>query len=268
MSEVALERLARVAHALAKVTDQFVFVGGAIVPLLITDDAAPRPSPTKDIDAIVPMTSSSSYLALSKRLYRVGFRHDPRDEDAVFVTFEYDGLRVDVMPTDCPELGAANRWFTEAFESAVAIVLSNGQSIRVANAPSFIATKIEAFESRGQGDLEASKDVEDIFAVVGGRRELTDESPRCRRPCDDGLARGSRRSSPDATSAPSSRVTSRGRTSPSSMRDSWRLSGARMRRTRVWATANGSCVTPHLASPPSCFTRLLLHPHLASRCDD
>jgi hypothetical protein len=169
VSGVTLERLARVADALASVTDRFVFVGGAIVPLLVTDDAAPKPSPTKDVDAIVPMTKSSEFLALAKRLEGCGFRHDPRDEDAVFVSFEYEGSRVDVMPTDCPELGASNPWFKEAVESALAISLSNAQVVFIANAPSFIATKIEAFESRGRGDFEASKDVEDIFAVVGGR---------------------------------------------------------------------------------------------------
>ena len=38
-----------------------------------------------------------------------------------------------------------------------------------------MATKIEAFKGRGEGDFLASRDIEDIIAVVDGRSELLDE---------------------------------------------------------------------------------------------
>jgi hypothetical protein len=45
-------------------------------------------------------------------------------------------------------------------------------------APYFVATKLEAFRGRGQGDLFASKDLEDVVTVVDGRPGLLGEVAR------------------------------------------------------------------------------------------
>lgn len=42
-------------------------------------------------------------------------------------------------------------------------------------APYFVATKLEAFYGRGNNDYMLSHDLEDIIAVIDGRRELSDE---------------------------------------------------------------------------------------------
>lgn len=39
----------------------------------------------------------------------------------------------------------------------------------------FVATKLEAFNNRGDGDYRASHDLEDIIAVIDGRQELLQE---------------------------------------------------------------------------------------------
>lgn len=41
--------------------------------------------------------------------------------------------------------------------------------------PMFVATKLDAFDDRGHGDHHASRDLEDVIAVVDGRAELVDE---------------------------------------------------------------------------------------------
>lgn len=43
-------------------------------------------------------------------------------------------------------------------------------------APVFLATKLEAFADRGQGDYLASHDLEDITTIVDGRPELVEET--------------------------------------------------------------------------------------------
>jgi hypothetical protein len=40
------------------------------------------------------------------------------------------------------------------------------------SAPAFLATKLEAFDSRGGGDMVASHDFEDIINIVEGRSTL------------------------------------------------------------------------------------------------
>lgn len=53
--------------------------------------------------------------------------------------------------------------------------LSSDIEIRVADAPSFIATKLEAFLDRGAGDYLSSHDLEDVLSIVDGRPELVGE---------------------------------------------------------------------------------------------
>lgn len=53
--------------------------------------------------------------------------------------------------------------------------LGQGVAIRVADAPSFAATKLEAFLDRGRGDYLSSHDLEDVLSVVDGRAGLAAE---------------------------------------------------------------------------------------------
>jgi hypothetical protein len=53
-----------------------------------------------------------------------------------------------------------------------------GLALRHLDAPHFLATKFEAFNDRGEGDVYVSHDLEDILTVVDGRDELADELAR------------------------------------------------------------------------------------------
>jgi predicted nucleotidyltransferase len=102
----------------------------------------------------------------------LGFREDT-SEDAPICRWRWkDGIKLDLMPTDPTILGFANRWFADAFVHASPCSLPSGKQIRVVTAPYFIATKLEAFRSRGAGDYMGSKDIEDLAAVLHGREEV------------------------------------------------------------------------------------------------
>lgn len=53
--------------------------------------------------------------------------------------------------------------------------LSPDLEIRLVTAPSFLATKIEAFKGRGRGDFYASHDLEDLVFVIDGRSTIVEE---------------------------------------------------------------------------------------------
>lgn len=53
--------------------------------------------------------------------------------------------------------------------------LLSGRQIRLISGPAFLATKLEAFATRGKGDLMSSHDFEDIINVLDGRPEIVDE---------------------------------------------------------------------------------------------
>lgn len=76
-------------------------------------------------------------------------------------------------------LGFGNEWYRPALEAAVEIVLPSGARIRRVTAPHFLATKLAAFDGRGEGDYVMSRDMEDVVAVLDGRPGIVDEVAGC-----------------------------------------------------------------------------------------
>lgn len=151
-----------------------VFTGGAVVGLLITDPAAPPPSRTKDIDIVLEIAGYGEFAAMEQALRQAGFTQNWLDHMPV-VAWHWRGIRVDFLPHRPNEMMKSNRWFPYLIEEAERVEIANGKFAWIASAPCFIATKLEAFFSRGKGDYVSSKDMEDILAVVDGRKELIDE---------------------------------------------------------------------------------------------
>lgn len=167
-------RLALLARRLGDLAEHVVFAGGSVLGLLIDDAAAAGVRPTDDVDVIVDVTNRRAYDALAARLRKRGF-HPDTSEGAPLCRWRVDDLIVDVMPTNADVIGFTNRWYSDAITHARRINLDSGPPIRVVSAPHFIATKLEAFFGRGEGDYMASHDLEDIIAVVEGRDALLDE---------------------------------------------------------------------------------------------
>jgi hypothetical protein len=162
----------------SKRDDAFVFIGGGIVPLLITDPAAPASRPTKDVDVVFEVVSPSLYSMLRRDLLNVGFKDD-LTADKPACTLFFQDWRVDILPTK-PNIvfGGGNRWFDHVIQSAEEIEL-DGDIVLRASAPVFIATKLEAWLSRGRtkagGPDYFHQDLEDIIAVIDGRPEIDSE---------------------------------------------------------------------------------------------
>jgi hypothetical protein len=169
-----LELLEFVAARLGPLRDEVVFLGGAAIALLITDPAAPELRHTTDVDVVLETATLSDYYNFANRLRNLGFREDT-EEGAPLCRWRIDHVAVDVMPTDSTVLGFSNRWYSDGFANSLTHQLSDRTKIRLMRAPHFLATKIEAFYGRGAEDFFASRDVEDIVAVIDGRPEIIDE---------------------------------------------------------------------------------------------
>lgn len=155
-----------------------VFTGGGIVGLLLTDPAAPPPSRTKDVDLVLEIANYGEFVGMEEVLRRIGFTQSSQDR-AVIVAWQWKGIRVDFLPHLPMELMQSNRWFPFLVEEAERVEVTNGKFAWRASAPCFVATKLEAFYSRGKGDYISSKDIEDIVAVIDGRVEILDEIKFC-----------------------------------------------------------------------------------------
>lgn len=172
-SDPNIDLLELAAGHLHGLIDEVAFVGGCVVGLLITDEAAPAIRSTTDVDVIVEIGSYKEYDELSARLRKLGFQNDLSD-GAPLCRFAGHGVTLDVMPANPEILGFANRWYQDALINTSSAELPSGRKIAVVSPPYFLATKIEAFKGRGEGDYW-SQDMEDIVALVDGRPELVEE---------------------------------------------------------------------------------------------
>jgi len=163
-----------VAHALGTLRERVVFVGGATVNLYSTS-ATPPPEPrvTEDVDCIVEIAPRPAYYVLEDELRALGFINDIAS--GVICRWNYQGLTVDVMPTEPEILGFSNPWYPAGFAQATAYQLPNGLEIRVLSSVYFVATKFVALRDRGWADLRLSQDLEDLVHVIDNRLELATE---------------------------------------------------------------------------------------------
>jgi predicted nucleotidyltransferase len=186
--ETNLEMIRLVAEHLGDLRERVVFLGGAATALLITDKAIPDVRITTDVDVIVEIGSRGEYYRLAETLRSLGFEEDV-SEDAPVCRWRIGGIALDVMPTDAEILGFSNKWYPQAMRTATTRVVAEKMAIRVVTAPYFLATKIEAFYSRGKGDFLSSHDLEDIITLIDGRPELGNDVMTAPEEVRDFLAR-------------------------------------------------------------------------------
>lgn len=170
--------LRRVAEALGpELRDQVAFVGGCTTGLLLTDSfTREQVRSTDDVDLIISVMTYATLQTFKETLKQHGFKEpSPIDEDMPICAMKLGELRVDLMPDNAEVLGFSNRWYQQALESAEPVRLDDELSIRVVTPPLFVATKLEAYKGRGDGDPLSSHDIEDILNLVDGRPGLLDE---------------------------------------------------------------------------------------------
>ena len=169
-----LEIIEIAAQALGPLCDELVFLGGCATALLITDSAAPPVRATRDVDTLAEIGSAAEYRELERRLREHGFEVDS-SRGAPICRWTGHGILLDVMPTDEQILGFGNVWYASAVAFSVRHRLPSGKEIRLIDPVHFVATKLEAFDGRGDNDFVMSHDLEDVICVLDGRPELEDE---------------------------------------------------------------------------------------------
>jgi hypothetical protein len=170
-SNLALLQLA--ARRLGSLNDNVVYLGGCATALFINDPAALDVRATVDVDCIVDVVSLVEYHKFESQLLDKGFKKSM--EDNVICRFRCDEIILDVMPTDQKILGFGNRWYKEALLYSVNHEIMPNLMIKTISAPYFLATKFEAFKTRGNSDLWSSHDYEDIISVVAGRINIVED---------------------------------------------------------------------------------------------
>lgn len=169
-----LALLEAMAERLGELNKLLVFVDGCTSGLFITDPLLPAVRVTRDVDVITEAASRLDYHRIEEQLRAKGFAPDQRP-DAPICRWRSGEMVLDLMPADASILGFSNRWYGDALAGAQTRQLPSGREIRSLTSVHFLATKLEAFHGRGQGDYWLSHDMEDIICVVDGRAEIVTE---------------------------------------------------------------------------------------------
>lgn len=138
----------RAAQELAPFLDEVAFVGGATVALWITDQAAPAPRVTKDVDLVVEVASRLAWYDFEERLRSHGLRHDT--SSSVICRWKAgssgDELLVDLMPVT-RQSSASRTDGSDRRSTMPRLSLPSGQRIR-AILPPYLLVGARA-DSRG-----------------------------------------------------------------------------------------------------------------------
>jgi predicted nucleotidyltransferase len=177
-----VQRVELIAAALGDLCADLVLVGGCAASLLIDAPTAPLPRVTYDVDLLAELAALGDYYAMEAQFASRGLVRDLAP-DAPICRWRLGtgggAVAVDLMPTDAALLGFSNRWYPFAAASAQNLVLPSGQQMRLISPAAFLATKFEAFWSRGRCDLLISHDLEDIINVLEGCLSLDADLQGC-----------------------------------------------------------------------------------------
>lgn len=168
------EMLSQVAEALNELLPQVVFIGGCTTGLFLTDDfTKEQVRYTDDVDLIVHVGSYFDWTQLAERLRQLGFRESMGED--IICTMMLGQLKVDFMPDNADILGFSNRWYRDAMTTARDFTLTEALTIKLVEPVYFVATKLEAYLGRGNGDALSSHDIEDLINIFDGREEIVAE---------------------------------------------------------------------------------------------
>lgn len=149
-----------------------MFVGGATVALY-ADTAGTEVRPTDDVDVVVELAHYRDFVKIEEKLRQRGFSNDINSN--VICRYKVQGIIVDIMPTSDEVLGFSNPWYKPGFANAIISDLGNGYAIKIFSPPYFLATKLQAFKNRGEGDGRWSTDFEDVVFLLNHRKAIWDE---------------------------------------------------------------------------------------------
>jgi hypothetical protein len=174
MSDNSVDMLMAVARVLNRLPQPVVYTGGATISLYLDALSAREMRPTDDVDCVVEVTSQRKYYQLSATLRDLGLSEDI-SPGAPLCRWLCEGVKLDVMPVDPQVLGFGNRWYERGVADALDFILPNGIEIKIFALAYLLASKIEAFGSRGRNQFYFSKDFEDIITLFNGCPQLIAE---------------------------------------------------------------------------------------------
>jgi hypothetical protein len=162
-----IDKIMIVAETLGDLRSQVVFVGGSVAELYAAQPELSDIRPTIDVDCVVDIqiVTYSDYARLEEKLRKLGFANDTSN-NAPICRKTYRGIIVDFMPVNPDILGFSNQWYKAGYENRIEKQIPDNTTIYIFPVEYYVATKLEALNSRGGTDIRGSHDWEDIVYVL------------------------------------------------------------------------------------------------------
>ena len=180
---INLKVVEKVASRLEEINSDVIYVGGAVVSLYVTDEGAEQARPTMDVDISVQVSTYSQMDILRERL--AAKKIYPAHTERIMYRYSYEDILIDFIPYAETPLGPSNSWLKPGFEKAYPVRIGNSE-IKILPVSLFLATKWEAFKSRGS-DPRMSHDFEDIIYVIDNNLNLVDDVINAKKDVQDFL---------------------------------------------------------------------------------
>jgi len=170
-SSIQIDNLRIISSALQEINDEVIYVGASVAELYADNPELSEIRPTYDVDCIIELSSYHKYSILEEKLRNKGFKHDFSTK-SIICRWIFQGVIVDIMPTDEKILGFSNKWYIEGAKTKQKKELANGIAIHILSPQFYLASKLEAHLSRGGNDLRQSHDFEDIIYMLENCSDL------------------------------------------------------------------------------------------------
>jgi hypothetical protein len=167
-----IQMLEKAAKLLAALNKKIVFIGGATISLYLDEISAIDARPTNDVDCVINITPRNKYYLFEEELRQIGLE---QDKGKIICRWRYQELIIDIMPDDPSILGFSNSWYKPGIKKSIIYTLPSGQKINIFPVTYLLASKIEAFNSRGNRNFYTSHDLEDIVLLMDGCPNLEQE---------------------------------------------------------------------------------------------
>ncbi len=172
-----IELLNHASQQLGELCQEVVFLGGAVVGLLLTEKGGQPLRVTKDVDVAIEVGASILELhALDRRLLSLGFRNDMEGPTCRYL---HGITLIDVIPVNPETTVWVNPWYPLALATAWSHTLDNGIAIKVIDPVCFLGTKMTAFRSQSRehhDDIFLSRDFSDMVRLIDGRATIVAEA--------------------------------------------------------------------------------------------
>lgn len=166
-------RLVSVARDLGDLRERVVFIGGAVIPLLATEQVLGRIRATSDVDAIAATRSYADADALAGAMR--GARFTPDVGGAHLHRWRSPhGVIFDLVPAG-RHAGGTGSAVDLAVLASPLVTMANQIRIRHAGPAAMVALKWHAYRDRGDGQPIYSHDVQDMVALLAERPQLVAE---------------------------------------------------------------------------------------------